>query len=107
MSGPSQVKAVPITHRRQLVEYVAEGAKPKAQWRIGTEHEKFVFRADDLRRAPYEGASGIRALLLALTRYGWQQVKEGENVIALVKDGASVTLEPGGQFELSGAPLRS
>ena len=107
MSGLSQVAGVPVTDARQLVAYVAEGEKPKAQWRIGTEHEKFAFDRHTLKRLPYEGANGIRALLLALKRFGWEGVEERGNIIALAKDKASVTLEPGGQFELSGAPLET
>ena len=107
MSGPSQEESVPISDKRRLVTYIAEGEKPKAGWLIGTEHEKFAFDAQTLKRLPYEGAVGIRALLMAMTRYGWKAVVENANVIALVKDQASVTLEPGGQFELSGAPLEN
>ncbi len=105
MSGPSQPSAEPITDQRQLVEYLAAGCKPRADWRIGTEHEKFAYDLDDYRRLPYDGEKSIRALLEGLTRFGWQPVTENNNVIALTKDKASVSLEPGGQVELSGAPL--
>src|SRR5215475_5125973 len=97
----------PITDKRQLVEYLESGCKPPAAWRIGTEHEKFVFRRSDLRRVPYDGPDGIRALLLGLQRFGWSPVREGENVIALSQGDCAITLEPGGQFELSGAPLET
>ncbi|MFN0043653.1 MAG: glutamate--cysteine ligase [Alphaproteobacteria bacterium] len=107
MSGPSQEDSLPIYDKHRLVSYIAEGEKPKSGWLIGTEHEKFAFDPHTLKRLPYEGAVGIRALLMALMRYGWEPVVENENVIALVKGGASVTLEPGGQFELSGAPLKN
>ena len=108
MSGPTQTTGAEITSRRQLVEYLESGAKPPERWRIGTEHEKFVFRRSDLRRAPYEGPDGIRALLEGLQqRFGWQPVLENGNLIALTDGKASVTLEPGGQFELSGAPLET
>ncbi|MDO5505385.1 MAG: glutamate--cysteine ligase [Pseudoxanthomonas suwonensis] len=105
MSGPSASNATLITDRAQMVEVLASGSKPRADWRIGTEHEKFGFRLDDLRPPAFDGERGIEALLTGLTRFGWQAVSEGGRVIALSKDGASVTLEPAGQLELSGAPL--
>ncbi|HVC57511.1 MAG TPA: glutamate-cysteine ligase family protein, partial [Stellaceae bacterium] len=108
MSGPSSVEGLPITDKRQLVEFHESGSKPPEAWRIGTEHEKFVFRRADLRRVPYEGPDGIAALLHGMTRFGWKPVTEAGNVIALVNDSrCSITLEPGGQFELSGAPLET
>ncbi|TKR29392.1 glutamate--cysteine ligase [Luteimonas gilva] len=107
MSSPSNVSDSPITGKAQLVEYVASGEKPKDDWRIGTEHEKFGFRLDDLRPPTFDGDRGIEALLKGLTRFGWAPVDEHGRTIALLKDGASVTLEPAGQLELSGAPLES
>ena len=108
MSGPSSVAGPPITDKRQLVEFHASGNKPPAAWRVGTEHEKFVFRRADLKRVPYDGPDGIRALLHGMTRFGWKPVIEHGNVIALENDArCSITLEPGGQFELSGAPLET
>lgn len=107
MSGPSQVKEEPIENRQALVDYLAGGSKPRADWRIGTEHEKFGFRLDDLRPLTYEGPQGIEAVLRGLTRFGWAPYEENGKLIALLKDGASVTLEPAGQLELSGAPLES
>jgi len=108
MSAPPKSPGVPITDRRQLVEYHEGGNKPPASWRVGTEHEKFVFRRDNLRRVPYEGPDGIGALLQGMTRFGWKPVIEAGNVIALENDArCSITLEPGGQFELSGAPLET
>ena len=107
MSGPSQVKEEPITRREQLVEYLASGSKPAADWRIGTEHEKFGFSLDDLRPLPYEGPRGIRAMLEGLAKFGWERVEEHGKLIALVKGMCSVTLEPAGQLELSGAPLET
>ena len=89
-----------------LVEWMADGAKPVSEWRVGAEHEKFVFRLKDHAPVPYE-PRGIKALLDGLTRFGWTPVLEGDNVIALEREGASVSLEPGGQFELSGAPLET
>ncbi|WP_368563437.1 glutamate--cysteine ligase [Pseudoxanthomonas sp. UTMC 1351] len=110
MSSPSHVADTPITQRAQLVEYIASGEKPESDWRIGTEHEKFGFQLDDLRPPAFDGERGIEALLKGLTRFGWEAIEEriGEGparVIALHKDGASVTLEPAGQLELSGAAV--
>jgi len=106
MSAPPQGKGEPITHRDQLVDYLAAGGKPKADWRIGTEHEKFAFTRDDLRPLPYDGARSIRAVLEGLAgRFGWTPVLEEGRPIALTKGGCNVSLEPGGQVELSGAPL--
>jgi glutamate--cysteine ligase len=107
MSGPSTVKDEPIRSRDQLVEFIASGGKSEADWRIGTEHEKFGFRLDDLRPPTWEGERGIGALLEGLTRFGWNRVEEDGKLIALLRDSASVTLEPAGQLELSGAPLAS
>jgi glutamate--cysteine ligase len=89
-----------------LVRWFEAGAKPKAAWRVGAEHEKFVFRLGSHKPVPYE-PQGIKALLEGLTRFGWEPVLEGDNVIALSRGMASVSLEPGGQFELSGAPLET
>lgn len=90
----------------QLTAYLETGCKPKDQWKIGTEHEKFVFCRTNLRPVPYEGDSGIRAILETLAREtGWEILREGDLPIGLKGEGASVSLEPGGQFELSGAPL--
>ncbi|HMM56355.1 MAG TPA: glutamate--cysteine ligase [Rudaea sp.] len=105
MSGPSAVKETPIANRDQLVEFIASGARPQDQWKIGTEHEKFGFRLDDLRPPTFEGGRGIGALLQGLTRFGWAPVREGDNIIALARGDASITLEPAGQLELSGGQL--
>jgi glutamate--cysteine ligase len=107
MSGPSQVKEEPISDRRQLVSFLESGGKPREAWRIGTEHEKFGFRLDDLAPPAFDGERGIEALLTGLTRYGWQPFQEAGRTIALTRDSASVTLEPAGQLELSGAPLET
>lgn len=107
MSSPSHVADTPITDRAQLVATLASGEKPAAQWRIGTEHEKFGFRRDDLRPPAFDGERGIEALLQGLTRFGWQPSQENGRTIALLRDGASVTLEPAGQLELSGAALET
>lgn len=91
-----------------LVEDLEAGCTPRERWAIGTEHEKFAFTLEDLRPIPYEGPRGVRALLDGLAaRFGWTAVYEGDNVIALQKGGCSVSLEPGGQIELSGAPLKN
>jgi len=107
LSSPSHVADTPLTDRSQLVDYIASGEKPRAAWRIGTEHEKFGFRLDDLMPPTFEGERGIEALLTGLTRFGWIPVQEDGHTIALLKDGASVTLEPAGQLELSGAMLEN
>jgi glutamate--cysteine ligase len=108
MSAPPQEKGAPITDRRQLVEFLEDGCKPKPAWRIGTEHEKFAYTQDDQRPLPYEGERSIRALLEGLAReFGWETVEEHNRPIALRKGDASVTLEPGGQFELSGRPVKT
>ncbi|MDX1484323.1 MAG: glutamate--cysteine ligase [Alphaproteobacteria bacterium] len=98
----------PVTAKDQLVDYLAAGCKPREDWRIGTEHEKFAFSLDGLKPLPYEGPSSIRAMLEGLTRFGWKPVMEDGRPIALRKGGhGSITLEPGGQFELSGEPLET
>ncbi|MDX2234525.1 MAG: glutamate--cysteine ligase [Hyphomonadaceae bacterium] len=99
--------ARPIESKAEMVAHLESGNKPDpATWRIGTEHEKFGFHTRDHSPVPYEGPFGIRELLNGLAhKYGYERVFEGEHVIALKKDGASISLEPGGQFELSGAPL--
>ena len=107
MSAPPKSRGEPVTDKRQLVEYLAAGSKPPAKWRIGTEHEKFAFNLKDLRTLPYDGPAGIRAMLEGLTRFGWEPVLENGNPIALVKGACNITLEPGGQFELSGAPVEN
>ncbi len=115
MSGPSAVSDEPITRREQLVGFLADGGKAEADWRIGTEHEKFGFRIDGadtppaeaLRPPTWDGEHGIGALLAGLTRFGWKGIEEHGKLIALARDEASVTLEPAGQLELSGAPLRT
>jgi len=105
MSGPSAVKETPIEHRQQLVDYLVSGTREVEKWKIGTEHEKFGFRLDDLRPPTYEGERGIGAMLKGLTRFGWQPVEENGNVIALTRGDGSITLEPAGQLELSGGQV--
>ena len=107
MSIPQQGGG-PIERESQLAEYLAEGCKPKDQWRIGTEHEKFGYCRDTLRPLPYDGPRSIRVMLEGLRDgFGWTPVLEGDKIIGLTKDGANVSLEPGGQLELSGAPLET
>ena len=107
MSAPPSGGGAPIQNRRQLIEYFAAGNKPRADWRMGTEHEKFGFDKATLKPLPYDGERGVRAMLEGMRRFGWEPVTEGNNIIALARGKASVTLEPGGQFELSGAPLET
>jgi glutamate--cysteine ligase len=108
VSIPSAVKSTPIRDRQQLTDYLAAGEKPREAWRIGTEHEKFGFLTDTLRPPTFEGDRGIKLLLETMaTRYGWDVAREGENPVALSRDKASITLEPAGQLELSGAPLET
>ena len=97
-----------VERREQLAEYLASGCKPPQDWRIGTEHEKFGYDLARRLPLPYEGACSIRAMLEGLRdRFGWDEVREGDALIGLVKDRANVSLEPGGQLELSGAPLET
>ena len=108
MSSSTQAgDAAPITRREQLVAVPESGEKPRADWRIGTEHEKFGFQLEDLRPPPFDGERGIEAVLKGLTRYDWTEVQENGRTIALSRNGASVSLEPAGQLELSGAPLEN
>jgi glutamate--cysteine ligase len=95
----------PIESRDDLLRPFLKGEKPKEAWRIGTEHEKFVYRRDDHRAPSYDEPGGIRDLLRAMTEFGWEPVEEGGKVIALSGKDGNVSLEPAGQFELSGAPL--
>ncbi len=107
MSIP-QTGGGPIEHVSQLTDYLAAGCKPKDAWRIGTEHEKFGYLRDTLAPLPYDGPRSVRAMLEGLRdRFGWTPVMEGGHIIGLEKDGANVSLEPGGQLELSGAPLET
>jgi len=98
----------PIESVDQLVEYLRRSEKPPERWRVGTEHEKIGLLLPELRPIPYEGERGIAAVLDAVAESdGWTQLREGAHVVALRKQHASITLEPGGQLELSGAPLRT
>ena len=96
----------PIEHASQLTDYLASGCKPKSDWRIGTEHEKFGWLTDTKAPLPYAGERSISAIFQGLAdRFGWTPVTEAGNVIGLHRNGANISLEPGGQFELSGAPV--
>ena len=104
------VDMTPVRSRDDLVAWFEQGCKPKSQFRIGTEHEKFAFTTEGHRPVPYEGPRGIRALLEGMqSLLGWEPIMEGPNVIGLfdVTGGGAISLEPGGQFELSGAPLET
>ena len=98
----------PIERHEQLAQYLADGCKPKADWRIGTEHEKFGYCKDTHKPIPYEGERSVRAVLEGLRDvHGWAPVTEQGKLIGLEKNGANVSLEPGGQLELSGAPVET
>src|SRR5437868_11256424 len=92
-----------IERRDQLIEYFANSVKPRDQWRVGTEYEKVAVRRSDGRAVPFSGPRGIEALLRRLAeRYGWEPLEEEGRVVALQGRKAAITLEPGGQVELSG-----
>jgi glutamate--cysteine ligase len=100
----------PLENRNQLIEWMAAGAKPADRFRVGTEHEKFAFRLKDLSPVAYDGPDGIRALLEGMRdRLGWMPILDEGRIIGLAAEsgGGAISLEPGGQFELSGAPLDS
>lgn len=103
MSAPAKPSAEPIAGKHQLIASLESGCKQPENWRIGTEHEKFCYTTDDLRPLPYEGERGIKAVLDGLAGFGWERVNENGKVIALHDYcGAAISLEPGGQLELSG-----
>ena len=98
----------PIEHPSQLAEYLASGCKPADRWRIGTEHEKFGWLTASRAPLPYDGPASVRAVLEALRdRFGWSEMREAGALIGLSRNGANISLEPGGQLELSGAPLET
>jgi glutamate--cysteine ligase len=108
MTTRTDLSASPlIDSRDDLLSVFAGGARPKADWRIGTEHEKFVYRLDDHRAPSWDEEGGIRDLLMGLTEFGWAPVEEGGKVIALTGPDGTISLEPAGQLELSGAPLEN
>jgi glutamate--cysteine ligase len=105
-----QVDMTPIETREELIAWFEAGSKPKSQFRLGTEHEKFVFMVENHAPVPYDGRRSIRALLEGMQHLlGWQPLLEEGNVIGLfdVTGGGAISLEPGGQFELSGAPVET
>src|SRR3984957_19149015 len=104
------IDAHPVESRDALVSWLEAGCKPAASFRVGTEHEKIPFYRADLTPVPYDGARGIRALLEGMReRLGWEPIVDGDNLIGLfdAADGGAISLEPGGQFELSGAPFET
>jgi len=100
-----------IIDKIQLLEWFKAGIKEKENWRIGTEHEKFAYElnydTNEYKPLPYYGDKGIQVYLSEIAKYGWDKIKENNNIIALYKNKQSITLEPGGQIELSGAPLKN
>ena len=105
-----QIDMTPIETRDELVTWFEAGNKPKSQFRVGTEHEKFVFTVEGHKPVPYAGPRGIRALLEGMHNLlGWEPIMEGDNIIGMfdVTGGGAISLEPGGQFELSGAPVEN
>jgi len=105
-----QVDPTPIETRQELVAWFEQGIKPKAEFRLGTEHEKFPFTLAGHRPVPYAGAASIRALLEGMQRrLGWEPIIEDGNIIGLADEanGGAISLEPAGQFELSGAPVET
>ncbi len=107
MSRPPDAAGAPIESKAQLIEDLESACTPRDKWLIGTEHEKFAFRLSDNTRLPYEGPDGIGEILSRLERFGWEPIQEQGKTIALSMNGCAITLEPGGQFELSGAPLET
>jgi len=96
----------PIEDFAALAAYMEQGCKPKSRWSIGTEHEKFGWLTDSRAPLPYAGDRSISALFAGLeARYGWAPAREGANVIGLTRGDANISLEPGGQFELSGGMM--
>ena len=105
-----EIDMKPVETRDDLVRWLEGGIRPKSQFRIGTEHEKFGFTIARHEPVPYEGACGIRALLDGMRLLlGWEPIMEGAHIIGLVDvtGGGAISLEPGGQFELSGAPVET
>ncbi len=102
---------MPINHKNQLIDMLTKGCKPKSEWKIGTEHEKFVYYKDDFSPVPYHGQDGRAGIIDILKEFetkGWKPIYEGETMIGLSDEtGANISLEPAGQLELSGAPLKT
>lgn len=106
MADTASLDQRPLT-LEDLTAYFAAGSKPRSAFRVGAEHEKFGFYLGSHAPVPYYGDKGVHALLVGLQRFGWKPVMEGDVIIGLERNGANVSLEPGGQFELSGAPLKT
>ena len=106
MSNPGEEDATPVESVRQLADAFAAGGKERAEWRIGTEHEKFGFSRRNATPPPYKPA-GIRAVLEGLAPLGWKRIEDENRLIGLGQEGRSISLEPGGQLELSGAPVET
>jgi len=107
-SEPGSTGLAPVDSVETLVDFLRSGCKPTERFRVGTEHEKIGLRAGDHDVVSFDGPRGIEALLERVAELdGWQRASEGGRTVALEKNGASITLEPGGQLELSGAPLRT
>src|SRR6478609_5541281 len=105
-----QLDMTPMETRDELVAWLEQGCKPKSEFRVGTEHEKFAFTIEGHRPVPYSGRRSIRSLLEGMQHLlGWEPIMDGENIIGMfdVTGGGAISLEPGGQFELSGAPVET
>ena len=108
MNSISEIDSEPITSKDKLIEYLASGCKTPDKWRIGTEHEKFLYLLEDYSPLRYDGPRGVEVFLKEMQRFGWKPIREEGNIIALnSKNKGAVTLEPGGQLELSGAQLKT
>ena len=107
MANQSTLADTSISNKNQLIEFLEAGCCQREEWRIGTEHEKFVFNKSTMAPCSYEGTAGIKSLLVGMQEFGWKPVFEGTNPISMQKDGCSITLEPGGQVELAGAQLQN
>ena len=106
MLEPLSLENINIESKNQLIEYAVSGCKSRKDWKIGTEHEKFLYNINDFSSLTYDGSPGVRTFLEELMRFGWDPVLENNNLIGLKRHGGgSITLEPGGQLELSGAQL--
>ena len=107
MSTKQDAGQEPVTSRAQMAAYLAGGAKAPGSERIGVEHEKFAFDLDTLQPVPFDGPHGIEAFLDGMRRFGWEETREGTRLIGLHRGGEVISLEPGGQVELSGAALET
>ena len=96
-----------IDNKQQLIEYFIKGSKNKDSWKIGTEHEKFLFDLKNKNSIPYDGDFSILKIFSELIKNNWAPIKEGKNILGLVKDKKNITLEPGLQFELSGEAVQN